>query len=41
MQTDIPEIMQLDILGMKLTTGPVTFMEMEGGGNTTDQVMKP
>ena len=35
MQTDIPEIMQPEILGMKLTTVPITFMETEGG-NTTD-----
>ena len=36
MQTDILEIMQLDILGMKLTLVPVTFMDMEGGDNTTN-----
>ena len=31
MQTDIPEIMQPEILGMKLTTMPITFMETEIG----------
>ena len=36
MQTDIPEIMQPEILGMKLTTMPITFMETEEEGNTTD-----
>ena len=36
MQTDILEIMQLDILGMKLTSVPVTFMDKEGGDNTTN-----
>ena len=36
MQTDIPEIMQPEILGMKLTTVPITFMETEEEGNTTD-----
>ena len=36
MQTDILEIMQPDILGMKLTSMPVTFMDMEGGDNTTN-----
>lgn len=36
MQTDIPEIMQPDILGMKLTAVPITFVETDGGGNTTD-----
>ena len=36
MQTDIPEIMQPDILRMKLTAVPVTFVETDGGGNATD-----
>ena len=36
MQTDILEIMQPDILGMKLTSVPVTFMDKEGGDNTTN-----
>ena len=36
MQIDIPEIMQPDILGMKLTSVPVTFMDKEGGDNTTN-----
>ena len=36
MQTDIPEIMQPDILRMKLTAVPVTFVEMDGGGTATD-----
>ena len=35
MQTDIPEIMH-DILGMKLTLVPVTFMDKKGGDNTTN-----
>ena len=36
MQTDIPEIMQPDILRMKLTAVPVTFVETDGGGKATD-----
>ena len=36
MQTNIPEIMQPNILGMKLTTVPITFVETEAKGNTTD-----
>jgi len=36
MQTNIPEIMQPNILGMKLTAMSVTFVETDGGGNTTN-----
>ncbi|XP_065620728.1 uncharacterized protein LOC136063773 [Quercus suber] len=36
MQTDIPEIMQPDILGKNLSTLPITYVEMDEGVNTTD-----
>ena len=36
MQTDIPEIMQPDILGKKLNTLPVTYVETDERVNTTD-----